>query len=82
VHNQVAHLPIHKLANKVVATGIVPYPPGIPLMIPGENFGDEEGPFLSYLRALEAFDAQFPGFAHDTHGVEVEEGRYLMYGIK
>jgi len=82
VHNQVAHLPIHKLANKVVATGIVPYPPGIPLMIPGENFGDEEGPFLSYLRALESFDARFPGFAHDTHGVEVREGRYLMYGIK
>jgi len=82
VHNRVAHLPLDKLAHKVVATGVVPYPPGIPLMVPGENFGDEDGPYLSYMRALEAFDRQFPGFGHDTHGVEVEAGSYRLYGVK
>ncbi|MGP8065908.1 MAG: hypothetical protein ACLP81_05975 [Acidimicrobiales bacterium] len=28
---------------------------------------------LGYLLALEAFDAKFPGFAHDIHGVERDE---------
>ena len=37
-----------------------------------------------YLLGLEAFDRKFPGFEHDTHGVEVEtdeRGRpyYALY---
>jgi len=65
-----------------VATGVAPYPPGIPMLLPGENAGPEDGPYLSYLRALEAWDRRFPGFAHDTHGVEVVEGSYCVYCLK
>jgi lysine decarboxylase/arginine decarboxylase len=50
--------------------------------MPGEHFGDARGPVLSYLRSLEAFDLQFPGFTHDTHGVEVENGKYMVYALK
>ncbi|MDD1769752.1 MAG: hypothetical protein LUO79_01580, partial [Methanomassiliicoccales archaeon] len=82
VHNEVAHIPLDKLAGRGVATGVVPYPPGIPLLAPGENFGEDSSPFLSYLRALEAFDHHFPGFGHDIHGVEVEDGEYVLYGLK
>ena len=39
------------------------------------------GPYLSYLRALEAWDRRFPGFAHDTQGVEVVEGTYCLTGL-
>ncbi|MDD1655700.1 MAG: arginine decarboxylase, partial [Methanomicrobiales archaeon] len=82
VHNQVEHLLLDRLAGRIAATGVVPYPPGIPLLMPGENFGDKRGPILSYLRSLEAFDTQFPGFTHDTHGVEVEDGKYKVYALK
>jgi arginine/lysine/ornithine decarboxylase len=82
VHSEVTQLSLDTLANRGVATGVVPYPPGIPLMMPGENFGDDSGPFLSYLRALEAFDQRFPGFGHETHGVEVKDGKYMIYGLK
>ncbi|WP_234730863.1 Orn/Lys/Arg family decarboxylase [Acidocella facilis] len=64
------------LAGGVAATAIVPYPPGIPLLMPGETFGTVDGPVLRYLAALERFDRQFPGFGHDTHGVEPAPGGY------
>lgn len=82
VNNCVESLPLEKMAGRTVATGVVPYPPGIPLLMPGESAGDATGPMLGYLKALEAFDAQMPGFSHDTHGVEVLDGRYHVLCIK
>jgi arginine/lysine/ornithine decarboxylase len=66
------------LAGRTLATGVVPYPPGIPLLMPGENAGADNGSALAYLKALEAFDRAFPGFTHDIHGVEVENGAYRL----
>lgn len=82
VHNNVVALPLDEMAGKTVATGVVPYPPGIPLLMPGENAGPADGPLLGYLKSLEAFDRRFPGFSHDTHGVEVKDGRYHILCIK
>lgn len=64
------------LAGGIAATAIVPYPPGIPLLMPGERFGAADGPVLKYLAALQAFGTAFPGFVHDTHGVEAVEETY------
>ena len=69
------------MAGRTVATGVVPYPPGIPLLMPGECAGDAEGPLLGYLLALEAFDAEMPGFSHDIHGVETVDGEYRILCI-
>jgi arginine decarboxylase len=76
VLGQVEKVTIEELAGRTIATGIVPYPPGIPLLMPGEAVGQSDGPILGYLSALEAFDRQYPGFVHDIHGVEVTDGRY------
>jgi arginine decarboxylase len=81
VNGHVEPLPLAQMAGRTVATGVVPYPPGIPLLMPGENAGDAAGPLLGYLKALEAFDAEMPGFAHDTHGVEVVDGKYQILCI-
>lgn len=82
VHDNVEQIPIEKMANRVLATGIVPYPPGIPLLMPGENAGPADGPLIGYLKALQAFDQKFPGFGHDTHGVENIDGSYHVYVLK
>ncbi|MDL2266455.1 hypothetical protein LJC46_00510 [Desulfovibrio sp. OttesenSCG-928-G15] len=71
-----------KKGGAVVATGVVPYPPGIPLLMPGENAKALNGPYLSYLKSLEDFDRRFPGFGHDTHGVEEHDGTYRIMCIK
>jgi lysine decarboxylase/arginine decarboxylase len=81
VNGDVESLPLSEMAGRIVATGVVPYPPGIPLLMPGENAGATDGPLLTYLRALQNFDAEMPGFAHDIHGVEVVDGRYRILCI-
>jgi arginine/lysine/ornithine decarboxylase len=78
VKGDVETVTLDRLAERTVATGVVPYPPGIPLLMPGENAGAADGPVLAYLKALEAFDCAFPGFAHDIHGVEVQDGTYRV----
>ncbi|HII98140.1 MAG TPA: arginine decarboxylase [Methanoregula sp.] len=82
VKNEVERVPVAEAADRIVATGIVPYPPGIPLLAPGEQTGDLGGPVIRYLLCLQDFDNQFPGFTHDTHGIEMEHGRYVMYCTK
>lgn len=48
--------------------------------MPGESIGEEDGPLLRYLSALESFDRQFPGFGSETHGVTraPDTGDYLI----
>ncbi len=82
VKNQVERVTLDQAAGRIVATGIVPYPPGIPLLMPGENAGPADGPLLGYLKALESFDASFPGFTHDTHGIENDAGVYRLLVLK
>jgi arginine/lysine/ornithine decarboxylase len=74
VRDEIEHVAIDDLANRVLATSVVPYPPGIPMLMPGESTGEADGPYLSYLRALASWDRRFPGFGHDTHGVETRDG--------
>jgi len=82
VLNNVEHVALEDMADRVLATSVVPYPPGIPLLMPGESAGANNGPYLSYLRALQDWDARFPGFGHDTHGIESKDGRLYMQCLK
>jgi arginine decarboxylase len=66
---------------------VVPYPPGIPLLMPGERFDKKTRAVGDYLLGLEAFDRKFPGFAHHTHGVQTKtdesgESYYALYCLK
>ena len=78
VHGEVETVPLENAANRIMATGVVPYPPGIPTLMPGENVGPDDCPILAYLRALQEWDRRFPGFAHDIHGVECQQGTYYL----
>jgi arginine/lysine/ornithine decarboxylase len=82
VLDNIQQVELEDMANRVLATGVVPYPPGIPMLMPGESAGPENGPYLSYLRALRGWDARFPGFGHDTHGVEAKDGRCYMQCLR
>ena len=82
VKDQIEHVPLDKLANRVLATSVVPYPPGIPMLMPGEATGAADGPYLGYLQALASWDRRFPGFGHDTHGVENRDGIYYVQCLK
>jgi arginine decarboxylase len=82
VRDEIEHVPLDQLADRVLATSVVPYPPGIPMLMPGESTGPDKGPYLSYLRALSDWDKRFPGYGHDTHGVENRDGVYYVQCLR
>lgn len=82
VRDEIEHVPLEQLADRVLATSVVPYPPGIPMLMPGEATGPADGPYLGYLKALASWDQRFPGFGHDTHGVENRDGVYHVQCLK
>jgi arginine/lysine/ornithine decarboxylase len=82
VRADIERVPLDRLAHRVLATSVVPYPPGIPMLMPGEATGADDGPYLSYLRALASWDRRFPGFGHDTHGIENSGGLYHVQCLK
>ena len=60
---------IDALEGRITTSLLTPYPPGIPLLIPGERFNRR---IVDYLRFTRSFNAAFPGFETDVHGL-VEE---------
>jgi arginine/lysine/ornithine decarboxylase len=70
VRGQTERVRVSEMAGRTVAVMVVPYPPGIPVLMPGEKAGLANGPIIEYLLALEDFDRRFPSFDHDIHGVE------------
>lgn len=82
VANRVEAVPVDQLMGRVAANSIIPYPPGIPMLLSGENFGDENSPHIHYLRSLQAWDSEFPGFEHETEGTEIIDGQYYVMCVK
>ncbi len=82
IANEVERISVDDAAGRIAATGIVPYPPGIPMVMPGERLGTMDEPFLAYLRAIQDWDRKFPGFAHDTHGIESDDGVYKLLVLR
>ncbi len=75
-------LPLDELAGRTVGVGVIPYPPGIPIVMPGENLGAADGPWLTYLRLLQQWGHTFPGFAKEVEGAEEIDGKYHVYCLK
>ena len=57
---------IDQLEGRVTVGLVTPYPPGIPLLIPGEVFNKK---IVEYLKFSREFNAQCPGFETDIHGL-------------
>jgi arginine decarboxylase len=72
-------VPLAKLANRIVGVGVIPYPPGIPIVMPGENLGPADGPWIKYLHTVEQYGHKFPGFAKEVEGTEEKDGTYYVY---
>ena len=82
VSDNVEMVAIEGLQKRVAANSVIPYPPGIPMLLSGENFGDSNSPQIAYLRALQSWDHEFPGFEHETEGTEIIDGVYHVMCIK
>ncbi|EIK96321.1 putative Orn/Arg/Lys decarboxylase [Pseudomonas sp. M47T1] len=82
VRGEVEAVPIDELPGRIAAVMLVPYPPGIPLIMPGERFSESTRSVIDYLAFARAFDQGFPGFVADVHGLQHEHGPYTVDCIK
>jgi len=79
VKNEIEKVDIEQAKNKISATMIVPYPPGIPIIMPGEKFSEN---VVNYLKFCRDFDQEFPGFETEIHGIQLEKGKYKVFVLK
>nr|WP_322941124.1 Orn/Lys/Arg decarboxylase N-terminal domain-containing protein [Pseudomonas sp. s4] len=78
VRGEVEAVPIDQLQGRIAAVMLVPYPPGIPLIMPGERFTTQSRSILDYLAFARTFDKAFPGFDVDVHGLQTDTGHYTV----
>ncbi len=69
-HREIERVGIDELEGRITSILLTPYPPGIPLLIPGERFNRT---IVQYLRFAREFNRKFPGFETDIHGLVEEE---------
>jgi arginine decarboxylase len=65
-HEEIDRVEIDDLEGRATAVLLTPYPPGIPLLIPGERFNKS---IVEYLQFARMFNQKFPGFDTDIHGL-------------
>jgi arginine decarboxylase len=65
-HREIDRVAIDDLEGRITSVLLTPYPPGIPLLIPGERFNKT---IVQYLRFAREFNGAFPGFETDIHGL-------------
>jgi len=69
-HREIDRVEIDQLEGRVTSVLLTPYPPGIPLLIPGERFN---ATIVRYLKFAKSFNQKFPGFDTDIHGLVADE---------
>ena len=65
-HGEIDRVSIDDLEGRITSVLLTPYPPGIPLLIPGERFNKT---IVDYLKFARDFNQKFPGFETDIHGL-------------
>ena len=73
VRGNVEMVDVSELHQRTVAVMLVPYPPGIPVMMGGETVTGDAAAIAEYLLAREAFENDFPGYEGDIHGITREK---------
>ncbi len=69
VNGKTEQVPLAALDGRVSAVTCLLYPPGIPVVVPGERFDLAARPIIDYLQLFERWDTEFPGFENEVQGV-------------
>ncbi len=73
VRGEIERVDIDHISGRIAGTMLVPYPPGIPTIMPGERFGAQDEPIIQSLRIAREQNARFPGFESDVHGLIIDD---------
>ncbi|WP_165748474.1 Orn/Lys/Arg decarboxylase N-terminal domain-containing protein [Cellulophaga sp. Z1A5H] len=70
VRKNVSYVYLDDMMNRMPAVMLVPYPPGIPVIMGGEILDKSAKNIYDYLRLLQQFENEFHGYEKDIHGIE------------
>ena len=83
IKGEVETIALEQLVGRVSANMILPYPPGVPLLMPGEMLTKESRTVLDFLLMLCSVGQHYPGFETDIHGAKQDEdGVYRVRVLK
>ncbi|EIK6983094.1 lysine decarboxylase [Salmonella enterica subsp. enterica serovar Amager] len=83
LHGEIMEVYLDDMLGKVNANMILPYPPGVPLVMPGEKLTEANRPILDFLQMLCEIGSHYPGFETDIHGAYKQaDGRYMVKVLK
>jgi arginine decarboxylase len=66
----VERVPLEDLEGRTAAVLLTPYPPGIPVVIPGERVN---ATIVEFLRFAQQFNERYPGLETFIHGLEQQQ---------
>jgi lysine decarboxylase len=69
IRQEIKLVALEHLKDEICASIILPYPPGIPLILPGEQITDDCSFILDFLLMLDDIGHAMPGFSTEIHGV-------------
>lgn len=79
LHGEVEEIYVDDMIGRVSANMILPYPPGVPLVMPGEMLTEENRSTLQFIQMLCEIGKGYPGFETDIHGAyRQSDGRYKV----
>lgn len=83
LNGEVEEVRIQDMQDKVNANMILPYPPGVPLVMPGEMLTADNRAVLDFMLMLCEIGEHFPGFETDIHGpYRQPDGSYTVKVLK
>lgn len=83
IKGEVETIALEQLVGRVSANMILPYPPGVPLLMHGEMLTKESRTVLDFLLMLCSVGQHYPGFETDIHGAKQDEdGVYRVRVLK
>lgn len=83
LNGEVEEVRIQDMQDKVNANMILPYSPGVPLVMPGEMLTADNRAVLDFMLMLCEIGEHFPGFETDIHGAYRQpDGSYTVKVLK
>ena len=83
LNGEVAEVRIQALQDQVKAPVLLPYPPGVRLVMPGEMLTADNRAVLDFMLMLCEIGEHFPGFETDIHGAYRQpDGSYTVKVLK
>ncbi len=83
VKQNVTKTKLSDLKGKVASEMVLPYPPGIPLLLPGEMVTEESVEIIQFLETLCKVGDLYPGLETSIHGLNYDDNvGYYTYTIK